>query len=323
MALSEQLRKPLKACSVSELEALAAEIRETVIQTVETNGGHLSPNLGMVELTLALYFAFDFPADKLLFDVGHQSYVHKIISDRAERFSTLRKKGGISGFPSPEESAYDAFGRRSCGNSLAAGLGFAKARDLAGEALPVVTVVGDGSLINGESLEALTPTEKKPGQVHRRPERQRHVHQRKQQRLLQGALQGHYRQTLPHRQAALEERARQVLGGAGAEGVQEHGQAPSEPPRISGGLRVQIRRGVLDGHNLKELIQVFENIRDSEEAVFVHVRTVKGKGLKPAEEKSDYYHGLSVHFESGENAYAARLGEALARRRRRTGRSSP
>ena len=313
MALSEQLRKPLKACSVSELEALAAEIRETVIQTVETNGGHLSPNLGMVELTLALYFAFDFPADKLLFDVGHQSYVHKIISDRAERFSTLRKKGGISGFPSPEESAYDAFVAGHAGNSLAAGLGFAKARDLAGEDYRIVTVVGDGSLINGESLEALTATEKKPGRFI--------VVLNDNGMSISENNNGFYKAlskvTTGKRYRTAKRRLKSALGKSWAgRGLKAF---KSMVKRLLN-RHVYLEDfgfkyvGVLDGHNLKELIQVFENIRDSEEAVFVHVRTVKGKGLKPAEEKSDYYHGLSVHFESGENAYAARLGEALARR---------
>lgn len=305
-----RLPKDLKTLTLEELESLAAEIRRTVIQAVEKNGGHLSPNLGMVELTIALYYAFDFPTDKLLFDVGHQSYVHKILSDRADRFDTLRQKDGISGFPMREESPYDAFSAGHAGASLAASLGIAKARDGRGETFRIVDVIGDGSLVNGVSLEALTATEKKPSRFV--------VVLNDNGMSINENNNGFYKTlskvTTGKRYRAAKRRLKSSLGnsflGRGLKACK------SLVKRILNrhvyledfGLKYV---GVLDGHNLKELIRVFCNVRDSEQAVFVHVRTVKGKGLKPAEEKSDYYHGLSTHFESSENAFSSRLGETL------------
>lgn len=312
MGLLETLRSPadLKKLTLSELESLAAEIRQTVIGTVEKNGGHLSPNLGMVELTIALYYAFDFPSDKLLFDVGHQAYAHKILSDRADRFGTLRKKGGISGFPVREESPYDAFSAGHAGNSLAASLGIAKARDARGETFRIVDVIGDGSLVNGVSLEALTATEKKPDRFI--------VVLNDNGMSISENNNGFYKAlskvTTGKRYRTAKRRLKSALGqsflGRGLKACKSliKRMLNRHVYLEDFGLKYV---GVLDGHNLRELIKVFCNVRDSEQAVFVHVRTVKGKGLKPAEEKSDYYHGLSTHFESSENAFSSRLGETL------------
>lgn len=147
---SEQLKK----MDLPQLEALCDRLRETIIKTVMNNGGHLSSNLGMVELTVALHYVFDFPKDKVIFDVGHQCYSHKLLSGRADKFSTIRKKGGLSGFPKREESEYDCYNTGHAGTSISAALGIAKARDIKGEDFNVIAVIGDGSFNNGLVYEA-------------------------------------------------------------------------------------------------------------------------------------------------------------------------
>ena len=152
----------IRTYNLKQLESLAVELRGEIISAVRKNGGHLSSNLGVVELTLALHRVFDFPHDKLVFDVGHQCYAHKLLSGRAERFSTIRQKGGLSGFPDPEESEYDAFIAGHSGTSIAAGIGLCRARDLNGSDEKVICLIGDASLSNGLALEALFSSEQKP-----------------------------------------------------------------------------------------------------------------------------------------------------------------
>ena len=147
--------KDLKGLRLDELERLAAEIREEIVSTVMQTGGHLGASLGVVELTLALHSVLDTPTDKLVWDVGHQAYPHKLLTGRRTRFRTLRQEGGISGFPRRDESEYDAFGVAHAGTSIAAALGYAVARDRRGESYAVVTVTGDGALTAGMSFEAL------------------------------------------------------------------------------------------------------------------------------------------------------------------------
>ena len=146
--------KQLKSMNIGELNALCEELRQNIIRYVMENGGHLSSNLGMVELTVALHYVFDFPEDKVVFDVGHQCYTHKMLSGRLGGFSALRKKGGLSGFPKREESEYDCYNTGHAGTSVSAALGIAKARDLAGKDFNVIAVIGDGSFNNGLVYEA-------------------------------------------------------------------------------------------------------------------------------------------------------------------------
>ena len=145
----------VKALSEQELEKLAGEIREEIIRTVSENGGHLASNLGAVELTIALHRVFDCPADKIVFDVGHQCYPHKLLTGRGEAFSTLRQLDGVCGFPRREESEYDAFNTGHASTAISAALGMARARDMRGEKHSVVAVVGDGALTGGMCYEAL------------------------------------------------------------------------------------------------------------------------------------------------------------------------
>ena len=145
----------LKQMSERELELLTYSIREFLIENVSKTGGHLASNLGVVELTIALHKMFDLPKDKIIWDVGHQSYVHKILTGRADKFDTLRKMGGLSGFPKTSESPYDCFNTGHSTTSVSAAAGMAAARDLKGESHEVIAVIGDGSLTGGMAFEAL------------------------------------------------------------------------------------------------------------------------------------------------------------------------
>lgn len=146
--------KNIKALTLDGLKELCEKLREKIKSTVMQTGGHLSSNLGIIELTVALHRVFDFPDDKLIFDVGHQCYAHKLLSGREENFSTLRKRGGLSGFPKREESEYDCYNTGHAGTSVSAALGFAKARDIKGESFNVIAIIGDGSFNNGLVYEA-------------------------------------------------------------------------------------------------------------------------------------------------------------------------
>ena len=152
----DQIESPkiLKDLSIDELNDLAGQIRTELVSTVSKNGGHLASNLGVVELTLALHRVFDMPADKLIFDVGHQSYVHKLLTGRYDRFHTLRTYGGLSGFPKRSESEYDAFETGHASTALSAALGMARARDLKGESHQVIALVGDGAMLTHKTLAA-------------------------------------------------------------------------------------------------------------------------------------------------------------------------
>ena len=145
----------LKKLTIKELTALAAEIRSFLLEHVSQTGGHLAPNLGVVELTLAIHTVFNSPTDEIVWDVGHQSYVHKILTGRAERFSTLRQYGGLSGFPKYKESEHDIFETGHSSTSISAALGLAQARDLAGKNYHVLAVIGDGAMGGGMAFEAL------------------------------------------------------------------------------------------------------------------------------------------------------------------------
>ncbi len=152
-----RIKKPadIKLLSIDELEVLAQELRDTIIEEVSGHGGHLAPSLGVIELTLALFKSFDMEEDKLVWDVGHQAYAHKLLTGRADRFHTLRQKDGISGFPRISESPYDHFGVGHSSTSISAALGMAMARDLKGEDNEVIAVIGDGSLTAGMAFEGL------------------------------------------------------------------------------------------------------------------------------------------------------------------------
>ena len=151
-----KLPEDLKKLNDKELKEMACSLREEIIKTVSRNGGHLSSNLGVVELTIALHRSFDFSRDRIIWDVGHQCYAHKLLTGRKEGFDTLRQPGGISGFPKREESIFDAFNTGHASTSISAAVGFARARDSMGGSEHIVAVVGDGALTGGMCYEALS-----------------------------------------------------------------------------------------------------------------------------------------------------------------------
>ena len=171
-----QFPEDLKEMDYDELELLSYEIRDFLIEKVSKTGGHLSSNLGAVELTIALHRCFDTPKDKIIWDVGHQTYVHKILTGRADGFDSLRKYGGMSGFPKQRDSEYDLFDTGHSSTSLSLGLGLAAARDLSGEDYEVVSVIGDGAMTGGLAFEALNNTARSQYEDHRRAQRQWNVH---------------------------------------------------------------------------------------------------------------------------------------------------
>src|SRR5438128_3855365 len=148
----------LRALSTGQMQQLAEEIRREIIEKVSVKGGHLAPNLGVVELTMALHYIFDTPNDLLVWDIGHQAYVHKLLTGRGNRFHTIRQFGGLSGYLRREESPYDVFGASHASTSISAALGLATARDLKGENFKVVAIIGDGALTGGMALEAINNT---------------------------------------------------------------------------------------------------------------------------------------------------------------------
>ena len=164
MGILSRVEKPsdVKKLNEKEMKLLAEELRGEVLSAINRNGGHLSSNLGIVETTVALYHTFDFPKDKLIFDVGHQCYAHKILSGRNKNFCSIRTLGGISGFPDAEESEFDSFTTGHAGCSIAEGIGLCAARDALKEDYTVINVVGDGSIVNGLNLEAMSASEYKP-----------------------------------------------------------------------------------------------------------------------------------------------------------------
>jgi 1-deoxy-D-xylulose-5-phosphate synthase len=279
-----------------DLPRLAAEIREEIVSVCSRTGGHLAPSLGVVELTLALHYVFDTPRDKLIWDVGHQAYTHKLITGRKERFKTLRQRGGISGFPKREESIYDPFGAGHSGTSVSAALGMAEARDLRGSDFKVVAVIGDGGLTAGMAFEALNCA----------GEQQRDlivVLNDNEMSISKsvGALSSYLNRIMTgHRVNRFREDMKkflQELPGIGKSMLRFVKQAEESlkglvvPGILFEELGFQYF-GPLEGHHLDHLIDTFRNIRGLKGPTLVHVLTQKGKGYLPAEKDPDIYHGV-------------------------------
>lgn len=314
MGVLEGIKNPsdIKKLKIDELKVLADELRESIINTTRKNGGHLSSNLGIVETTVALYHVFDFPKDKLIFDVGHQCYAHKILSGRYDRFDSIRLSGGISGFPSMEESVYDAFGTGHAGTSMSAGLGYCIARDKLGDDYTVINVVGDGSIVNGLNLEAVSMSNSKPKNYL--------VILNDNGMSISKNVNGFYRhltKTTTKRGYVGGKRVlKKIFGNSfitkGLVGVRNFFKRI-----VSGNNYFEDHGfkyvGVVDGNNLKELIKILPRIKQmlKEKAVILHVKTTKGKGLCVAEEHADVYHGVSANHTTESGDFALSLGEKL------------
>ena len=299
----------LKKLSIRELEALAAEIREELIQTVSETGGHLASNLGIVELTLAMHYVYDCPEDKFVFDVGHQSYVHKLLTGRYERFSTLRTQGGLSGFPDADESIYDTFVAGHASTAISAALGLARTRDIMHGENHIVAVVGDGALTGGMCYEALNDAgqSKTPMTV---------ILNDNEMSISPnvGALR-HYldglRQSKSYR--AFKRGVRRWLEKIPRIGVPifhliEKLRDALKLLFVDGQFFEAlgfVYLGPIDGHDIKHMIRVLKRAREDQRPVMVHVLTQKGKGYRPAENHPDEYHGVvPFYIESGKSRSA-------------------
>jgi 1-deoxy-D-xylulose-5-phosphate synthase len=292
----------VKRLSRVEIDQLASEIRDLLVRTCAVNGGHLAPNLGVVELTLALHRVLDLPKDKLVWDVSHQTYVHKILTGRRDRFHTIRKGGGLSGFAMRSESEYDVFGAGHASTAVSAALGMAQARDLVGGDETVVAVLGDGALTGGLAYEALNNA----GQL-----KSRFIVILNDNEMSIAPNVGSiasYLSVLRSKPFARFARwtgkmvlDRIPLGGAakkaieGAEIGAMHFIAPSEKAAVifeELGFRYI---GPIDGHNFDALIDALQTAKDFDHPVLLHVRTVKGKGYEPAERDSRTFHGVGAN----------------------------
>lgn len=294
----------LKNMSLQELEALAAEIREELISTVSENGGHLASNLGIVELTLALHYVYDCPSDKFVFDVGHQSYVHKMLTGRYDRFHSLRMQDGISGFPDADESEYDTFAAGHASNAISAALGMARTRDIMHGEGRVVAIVGDGALTGGMCYEALNDAgqAKTPMTV---------ILNDNEMSISQnvGALRNYLnglRQSRSYR--AFKRGMRRWLEKIPGIGMPIF----KFIEKIRDALKLLfvdgqffealgfVYIGPIDGHDIRHLVRVLKRARDDRRPVLVHVLTQKGRGYRPAENHPDEFHGVApFYIESG------------------------
>jgi len=314
MAILEKIKNisDIKSLSIKELEILAEEIRVKIIDTVKTNGGHLSSNLGVVETTLALYYTFDFEKDKLLFDVGHQSYTHKILSLGVENFSTLRKTDGSSGFPDPENNPLDAFIAGHAGNAIGAGLGIAKARDLKKEDYKIVCLVGDASLTNGVSLEALTEKNNKPnGFIVILNDNGMSI-SKNENGLYKSVIKGTTKKSYLKVKGGVKKIFGTSFIGRFLRSTKRFFRRVFNPNHIIDDLGFKYF-GTANGHNLKELIKAFSRARDYGEAVLIRVKTVKGKGYIDAENMPSKYHGIGKDFNVSVNDFSSCAGETMVK----------
>ena len=287
----------IKHLSIPQLELLAAEIRERLIRTLSKTGGHLGPNLGVVELTLAMHVVFDTPVDKFVYDVSHQTYIHKLLTGRRDRFDTMRQPGGLNGFMLRTESEHDAYGAGHAGTALSAALGMAVARDLAGTKEHVIAVAGDAAFTNGISFEALNNI---AGQTKRlivvlndnEWSIDRNV----------GAISGYLHKIVTNEHYNhLHDRAARLLerfGGKTAKNLARKAEEAAKgllwPSMIFEEFGLNYY-GPLDGHNVGLLIETFKFLKKQNTPVLLHLLTQKGRGFQPALDKQKKFHGLGPY----------------------------
>ncbi len=284
----------LRKLSRSELQQLATELRDYVLHSVSRTGGHLSSNLGTVELTVALHYVFNTPHDRLVWDVGHQTYPHKILTGRRDRMASLRQWGGISGFPRRDESEYDTFGTAHSSTSISAALGMAMAAKLKGESRKAVAIIGDGAMTAGMAFEALNNA----GFPHNGMHADMLVVLNDNDMSISppvGALNRHLARLMSGKfYATARESAKNVLRNTPlyelAKRFEEHTKGMVVPATIFEEFGFNYV-GPIDGHDLDSLIPTLENLRDRSGPQFLHVVTKKGYGYKLAEADPITYHG--------------------------------
>jgi 1-deoxy-D-xylulose-5-phosphate synthase len=295
--LLDQIHLPadLRAFAPEQLRQLSDELRAETIDAVSVTGGHLGAGLGVVELTVALHYVFDTPNDRLIWDVGHQCYPHKILTGRRDRIRTLRQGDGLSGFTKRAESEYDPFGAAHSSTSISAGLGMAVARDLAGESKNIIAVIGDGAMSAGMAYEAMNNAGS---------------HDKRLIVILNdndmsiappvGAMSAYLSRLISSRPYRSIRQMLRELSHRFPRALQKAAQRAEEYARgmVTGGTLFEelgfFYIGPIDGHNLDHLLPVLANVRDAEGGpILIHVVTQKGKGYQPAENAEDKYHGVS------------------------------
>ena len=292
--LLDSINEPsdLKGLSRDQLKQVANEVRDEVIDAVSVTGGHLGAGLGVVELTVAIHATFDAPDDKLIWDVGHQCYPHKILTGRRDRIKTLRQGGGLSGFTKRAESEYDPFGAAHASTSISAGHGFSVARDLKGDNFHVISVIGDGAMTAGMAYEAMN-------NVGGDQIRQIVILNDNDMSIAPpvGAMSHYFSRLVSSRSyRGLREFAKTVAKPIGLENAGRKAEEYLRGFAMGGTMFEEMGFyyvGPVDGHDLDVLIPVLENVKQMQRPVLLHVVTQKGKGYHPAENSADKYHGVS------------------------------
>ena len=289
-----QFPADIRALDKVQLPQLADELRAEMISAVSQSGGHLGSGLGVVELTVAAHYVFDTPRDKLIWDVGHQAYPHKIVTGRRERIRTLRQGGGLSGFTRRSESEYDPFGAAHSSTSISAALGFAIANKLSGEPGRAIAIIGDGALSAGMAYEAMNNAESAGNRLI--------VILNDNDMSIAppvGALRNSLARLVSSNKYLAPRRIARKVARAMPDAIHDWAKKVEEYTRgwVTGGTLFEelgfYYVGPVDGHNVEALVEVLENVRDAEEGpMLVHVVTKKGKGYAPAEDAADKYHGV-------------------------------
>lgn len=315
--------KKFKNMKFSELDALASDIREFLIKSVSKTGGHLASNLGVVELTIALHKAFSFPQDKLVFDVGHQSYIHKILTGRVDEFVKLRKFGGISGFPKVSESEFDVFNSGHSSNSISVALGIKRAFDKKGDKSRVLAFIGDGALTGGMAYEALNDAGRSKSNII--------IILNDNEMSIASNVGSIAKHLAKIRTNPLYLRTKGTMTlfliKIPAIGKQLY-KLISYIKNLFKNVFVQKNifeelgfyySGPFDGHNMKEMVKAFNRLKYVEKPIVVHIITKKGKGYKFAEEKAEHFHGVKEfdietgNFTCGTNCFSDIFGDELVK----------
>ncbi len=307
----------LKKLNINQLSEYCEEVRKLLVETISKTGGHLASNLGVTEITVALNYVFDVPEDKIIWDVGHQCYVHKIINGRKDSFNSLRTYGGISGFPKTAENEADCFDTGHSSTSVSAALGMIRARELLGKDYKVVSVIGDGALTGGMACEALADAgQKDQGMI---------VVLNDNQMSISRNVGGLSRQLSNLRSGNVYNRIKRA--------TEKSLSNKKTLWKIAYGFKETVKRlflkenifealgfrylGPYDGHDIKTLIKIFQRVKNTDENVVIHVITKKGKGYIPAEEKPKRFHGVSCfdvetgEIFSGNSDYSSVFGKHL------------
>ena len=301
--------KDLRLLNKGQLRLLADEIRYKIINTVAKTGGHLASSLGVVELTIALHYVFNSPFDKIVWDVGHQSYAHKLLTGRSKRFHTLRQYKGISGFPKINESVHDAFGTGHSSTAISAALGIAKARDLKNENYDVIAIIGDGALTGGMAFEGLNQAgHLKSDLIVVLNDNEMSISKNV------GALSPYLRKMITHPMYKDARKNIEIFLKKWSKKAAERAFALEDTIRALSGPGLLFKEmgfkyfGPVDGHDTGTLISAFDNIRGIKGPVLLHVVTKKGKGYIYAEEEVTKFHGISqFNVENGEKVKSSAL----------------